>query len=272
MIMKILSKILLAAVTVSTAVSCNAYKQLGYIQDMETDVAYSMPQQPDPVISKGDRLNISVNCTNPELAAPFNVSNGIYNPTGQAGGVRVVADNSNSSLSGFEVNRDGNIIYPILGSLHVEGLTLKQLSEYIENEITARKLIKEPIVRVSFDNFKIIVLGEAGKGVYSIPEGKIDIFGALALADDLTDDAVHNDVWVVRTREGSRQLYRIDLTTKDCYYSPAFFLQQNDMVYARPHNAKVLKSEQARWSMAATLVSAAVMLTNIVVLIRNFSN
>lgn len=269
--MKIVSKLFLAAVAVSAVVSCNAYKRLGYLQDMEADVSYSMPQQPDPIISKGDRLNITVNCTNPELAEPFNVSNGFYNPGGQTGGVRVVTDNSNSSVSGFEVNRDGNIIYPILGSLHVEGMTLKQLSEYIENEIAARKLIKEPMVRVSFDNFKIIVLGEAGKGVYSIPEGKIDIFGALALADDLTDDAVHDDVWVVRTREGVRQLYRIDLTTKDCYYSPAFFLQQNDMVYAKPHQTKALKSEQTRWSMAATLLSAVGMCLNIFVVFRYYS-
>lgn len=267
---EILKSILVLAALVSL-VSCGAYKRLGYIQDMETDLAYSMPQQPDAVISKGDILNIAVTCTNPELAAPFNVTNGVYNPGGQGDGVVVSTGNSNTKMSGFEVDKDGNIIYPILGKLYVEGMTLNELSDVIEREIVDRKLIKEPIVHTSFANFKITVLGESKSGVYNVPDGKIDIFGALAMSGDLTDDAVHNDVWIVRTREGSRQLYRIDLTSKDCYYSPAFFLQQNDMVYAKPRPGKMDATQSAFWTKLGTVVTTVVTSINIYYLVNNIT-
>ena len=251
--------------------SCGAYKRLGYIQDMESDLDYSMPAQPDAIISKGDRLNIVVNCSTPELAAPFNVLNGVYNPSKSTEEGVKVGDASDYQLSGFEVDKQGNINYPILGVIRAEGLTLKELKGVIENQIMERKLIKEPIARVSFANFKITILGEAGKGIYNIPEGKIDIFGALALSRDLTDDAVRNDIWVVRTREGVRRLYRIDLTTKDCYYSPAFFLQQNDMIYAKPQNHKFDKTVENSLTLASSIISALATAVNIFFWTNNYA-
>lgn len=244
-------------------VSCGSYKRLGYLQDMEADVEYSMPRQPEARISIGDRLNIVVSCATPELAEPFNVTSGVYK------GVNVADDVSSSNLSGFEVNADGNIIYPILGIIHVEGMTLTELKAYIENKIVEKGYINEPIVRAEFTNFKITILGEGGVGTYDIPEGKIDIFGALALSEDLTEDAVRNEVWVVRTTEGKRRLYHIDLTTKDCYYSPAFFLQQNDMVYVKPRKYKRDATANNGWQVTNTIISAVGASVSILLVIVN---
>lgn len=244
--------------------SCSAYKRLGYLQDMEPGIEYSMPVQPEAVITKGDRLNIFVTCSNPELAAPFNVLNGVYDQEEVPGsGVRVSKEDA-SDLGGFEVNEKGNIEYPILGELHVEGLNLKELKDMISGRIIDGKFIKEPLVRANFANFKIIVLGEDNKeNVYDVPDGKMNIFEALAKSGDLTEDAVRDEVWVIRTREGNRQLYTINLKTKDCYYSPAFYLQQNDMIYVKPRNQKFDRQVSNRLSVVSTVLSSVAIAFNI---------
>ena len=253
--MRNIIKITLFAALALSLSSCGAYKRLGYLQDMEDGIDYSMPMQPEAIISKGDRLNIVVTCPQPELAEPFNVMNGVYSVSG-AKGVKVAEEASAGlDVSGFEVNEEGNIVYPVLGAVKVANLTLKQVQDRIEGQLKERGLIKEPMVRATFSNYKIIVLGEAGKGVYNIPEGKLDIFEALAMSGDLTEDAVRDEVWVVRTRDNTRRLYKINLQSKDCYYSPAFYLQQNDMVYAKPQNRKFDTTTSNRWQVFNTAMS-----------------
>ena len=255
--MKRIARIALFSALLVSLVSCGAYKRLGYLQDMEEGIEYSVPTQPEPIISKGDRLNIIVTCPNPEVAAPFNVMNGIYASNESVGsGVTVAEEAAASDLSGFEVNDEGKIIYPVLGALPVDGLTLKQVQDTIETKLISSGLIREPKVLATFSNFKIIILGESNKNsVLSVPEGKIDIFEALAQTSDLTEDAVRNEVWVIRTRENTRKLYKINLKSKDCYYSPAFYLQQNDMVYVKPENRKFDKTTQNRWTVFNTTIS-----------------
>lgn len=266
--MKKIGLFLLAVAILMVFDSC-AYKRLGYLQDMEADIAYSMPQQPEAKIAKGDRIKIIVNCATPELADPFNVMNGTFNPgVSAAGAASTVTEDE--SLIGFEVNKDGDIIYPILGTLHVEGLTLKQLKQLIETSIKEKKYIYEPVVTCCFTNFKITILGESGSNIYTIPEGAINIFDALAKAKDLTEDAERGEVWVVRSREGVRKLYKINLKSKDCYYSPAFFLQQNDMIYAKPRATKHDAATKNGWTVASTVLSAIGVSTSLVVLVMNY--
>ncbi|MCQ2168565.1 MAG: polysaccharide biosynthesis/export family protein [Bacteroidales bacterium] len=262
--MKKIIRITFVCMAVYVLNSCNTYKRLGYLQDMEPGIEYSMPSQPEAVITKGDRLNIYVTCSSPELAAPFNVLNGVYEQGEVPGsGVRVSKEDA-SDMGGFEVDDNGNIEYPILGTLHVEGLTLKELKEQISNRIMEGKFIKEPIVRASFANFRIIVLGEDNKeNVYDVPDGKMNIFEALAKSGDLTEDAVRDEVWVIRTREGNRQLYTINLKTKDCYYSPAFYLQQNDMIYVKPMNQKFDSKVNNNWTVTSSIISSVAVAVNL---------
>lgn len=237
-----LSTLVLIGAVLLTA-SCGTYKRLGYLQDMETDINYSMPLQPEAKIAKGDRIKIVVACTTPDLATPFNILNGV-SPVDPTTGSKAAAlasagaSDSESSLEGFEVDSNGDINYPVLGKIHAEGLTLDQLKDYISEQIIEKRYIKDPVVVAAFTNFKFTVLGEAGTGVYSSPDGKVNMFDVLAMSGDLKESAVRNDIWVVRTVDGKRQLYTINLQTKDCYYSPVFFIQQNDMIYVKPKDTK----------------------------------
>lgn len=240
--------------------SCGTYKRLGYLQDMEEGITYSMPIQPDAHIAKGDKLSIVVACSTPALAVPFNILSGVspIDPVASTGG------NSGSSASesskgpevseGYEVDKNGDMDFPVLGRMHVEGMTLAELKEKIETQIIQRRYIKDPVVAIRFTNFKFTIIGEGGVGVYTTTDGKVNIFDALAMSGDLTEDAVRNDVWIVRTVDGKRRLWTIDLQTKDCYYSPAFFIQQNDMIYVKPKDNKFDTVVNNRWTVINSII------------------
>lgn len=240
--------------------SCGTYKRLGYLQDMEEGITYSMPIQPDAHIAKGDKLSIVVACSTPALAVPFNILSGVspIDPVASTGG------NSGSSGSestkgpevseGYEVDKNGDMDFPVLGRMHVEGMTLAELKEKIETQIIQRRYIKDPVVAIRFTNFRFTIIGEGGTGVYSSTDGKVNIFDALAMSGDLSEDAVRNDVWIVRTVDGKRRLWTIDLKTKDCYYSPAFFIQQNDMIYVKPKDSKFDTAVSNRWTVINSVI------------------
>lgn len=233
-----IKEIVVLALTASLLCSCGTYKRLGYLQDTQIEASYSVPDRPQAKIAKDDELAIVVSCASPVLAAPFNVVSGVYS---------LNADTREESLDiaptnapKYPVSESGDIVFPVLGTLHVEGLTLKQVKDLIEGELIRRSYIKEPVVTVEFANFQITVLGEVNSvGIVNISNGSVNIFELLAMSGDLTMDAKRDDIWVIRTTPGRRQTYSINLKSKDCYYSPVFYLQQNDMVYVPPKDNKM---------------------------------
>ena len=225
------------ALCVALACSCGSYKRLAYLQDMQVDYEYTVAPKPDARIQVGDKVKIMVSCSSPELAAPFNVVTGIvtYDPNQKL----VMGESVSLEEKGYTVDREGNIIFPVIGKMHIEGLTLDELKMLVEGQIKGRNFIKDPMVFTEFLNFKVIVLGEGGVGQYNIPTGGVNIFELLAMSRDLTGDAIRNDVRVIRTENGTRKAYSINLKSVDCYNSPVFHLQQNDMVYAMPKDTKL---------------------------------
>lgn len=242
------------------ASSCGTYKRLAYLQDMEPGIAYSMPQQPEARIAKGDKIAIIVACSTPDLAIPFNILSGVapIDPVTGASSATVgtssIGMQTTEMPAGYEVDANGDINFPVLGRIHAEGLTLSELKGFIEEQIIAKRFIKDPVVVATFTNFKFTILGEGGKGVYSSSDGKVNMFDAMAMSGDLKEDAVRTDIWVIRTVNGKRQLYTIDLKTKDCYYSPAFFIQQNDMIYIKPKDTKFDITVNNRWTVLNSLI------------------
>lgn len=217
--------------------SCGAYKRQAYLQDMIPGVTYDADVAPDARIAKGDKLNILVTASEPILAKPFNLVTG-ESEFGTVSGKEGISSESQTDRS-YTVDRKGNINFPVLGRIYVEGMTLEDLTNTIEGQIINTGMIKEPIVLAEFGNFQITMLGEInGVGNYNIPDGSINIFEALALAGDITDDGQKDQVWVIRTVGDARKVYSLNLKSKDVYSSPAFYLQQNDMLYVKPKNTK----------------------------------
>lgn len=228
--------IAVAFVTINVAISsCGAYQRVAYLQDLDTAVTYNAKATPDQKILRGDRISITVSSSQAALSAPFNPGARLLDEND----IPVAGVSSASGNDGYLVDANGNINFPVLGQLHVEGLSLNELSKFIEDMIISQNYIKEPIVKAEFVNFNVIVLGETGAGIYSIPTGNMNIFELLAKAGDLNDMADRENIRVIRTTGDKRNVYVLNVKSKDIYDSPAYYLQQNDIVYVPPLDNKV---------------------------------
>lgn len=249
------NRILICLMVVGAALlsSCSSSKKFVYLQDMKPETEYSFLARHETTVHKDDRLGIVVNCKQPELAIPFNIQSGTVRvaSTGE-----VTSSNDTGSGKGYRVDSDGNIEFPILGLLHVEGLTIKQVADLIKSGIVDGNYIKEPLVTVDFLNFKYTVLGAvAGNGTFTVEDDKITLLEAIAKAGDLAVNARVDNVAVIRETQNGREVYLHDLRSKDIFDSPCYYLQQNDIIYVEPAYLKKDKGDKA-WQYVATMFSA----------------
>ena len=241
--------------------ACSAPKEVLYLQDISLIKEEAIDKSYEVIIHKDDLLAIIVNSKDPELALPFNMPLVSY----QIGGQNV----SQQRLVGYLVNQDGNIDFPILGEIHVEGLTRMQVTELIKKRLIEEELIKDPIVTVQFLNFKVSVIGEVGRpGTFDISGDRITLLEALSMAGDLTIYGRRDRVAVIREKDGKRSILYHDLRSSDIFQSPCYYLQQNDIIYVTPNKAKARNSDigtsTSLWfSATSILVSIASLLFNI---------
>ena len=245
---------ILAVAALLSLASCGSYKKLTYLQDMEVLTTYDVKEQPNVLIGVNDKLRIVVTCQEPTLAAPFNLSTGVFSVNPETG--ESVTKLSSEAESGYVVDKNGYIDFPVIGLVKAEGLTLEGLREDLIDKIIETKYIKDPIVLVEFMNFQFTVLGEANPGNYNVPNGHINLLEALALAGDLKPSAKRDDVLVIRTENGQRMVYSVDMRSKDLFESPAFNIQQNDIIYVKPLKSVKDADATKRSSVITTVISA----------------
>ena len=212
---------------------CTTPRTLGYLLDMEYNHDYPAKPAPELRAQVEDRLSIQVLSENAQLSAPFNsllTLTDIANQTAQ------------QPVLTYVVDREGNIDFPVLGKLHVEGRTLKEIESLIAGEIIARGYIKEPVVNASLDNFQVTVIGGSRSGILDIKDRSFNILQALARANTGVNEQVNiKEVTVIRTENGVRTAYSVNLQKKALFESPVFYLQQNDIIYYKP---KVFRMSQ----------------------------
>lgn len=249
--------------------SCATRKDLTYLRDMEELKEYPVYQKYEAVIHRDDRLSITVSCKNPELTLPFNIpgsSNYSVGPDGNISTNMLTSGNDNASR-GYLVDVNGEIDFPVLGKLKVEGRTRGQVTEMIKQRLIDEDLIKDPIVMVNFLNFKITVLGEVGgPGTYDITGDRITLLEAIAKAGDITDEGRVDRVAVIREYGNKRRIMFHDLRSKDVFNSPCYYLQQNDIVYVEPSAIKTRDNAQRAISTFSMIISFITTVTSLVVL------
>ena len=171
-------------------------------------------------------------------------------------------------MLGYLVDTNGDIDFPILGKLHVAGLTRLQLTDMIKQRLIDEDLIKDPIVTVQFLNYKVSVMGEVNRpGSFNISGDRITLLEALSMAGDLTIYGRRDRVAVIREKDGKRTILMHDLRSSDIFNSPCYYLQQNDIVYVEPNKAKAGQSEINQNKSVGVWLSAASILVSIVSLI-----
>lgn len=251
--------ILMCMVVVCTA--CTSTKKVVYLQDAVPLKQQEIEQKYEVIIHNDDLLSVSVNSRDPELVMPFNMPQVSY----QLGKTTV---GGQQQMLGYLVDINGDIDFPILGTLHVEGLTRMQLTDLIKQKLIKGDLVKDPIVTVQFLNFKVSVIGEvASPGSFSISGDRITLLEALGMAGDLTIYGKRDRVAVIRENDGKRTILFHDLRSVDVFNSPCYYLQQNDIVYVEPNRSKAVQSSINQNNSIGVWLSVASLLTTIGVLI-----
>lgn len=220
--------IVLYALLAAVLCSCGTSRSSSFLADMRGDSAFTAVEASEIRLQPFDKISIIVSCRDAKLSALFNL------PVVSQG----VAGADTTAVQGFSqytIDRDGNIDFPVLGTLHVAGLTRAELCRDIKRRLAEGRLLDDCVVTVEFCNLALSVLGEVrSPGRYPIKRDCITIFDALGLAGDLTRKADRRHVMVVR-RDGRRQVsHVVDLTSAaSVYASPAYYLRQNDVVYVK---------------------------------------
>ena len=246
-------------------VSCTSYKNVPYLQNPEVVNSYmdSLPMYDAKIMPK-DLLTITVNTSDPEAAAPFNLV--VQSPINVA---RTSNLTQQPSLQQYLVNNDGFIDFPVLGRLQVGGLT-KNEAENLIREKLGDYLRETPIVTVRMSNYKIAVLGEVARpGMFTVNNEKVNIFEALAMAGDLTVWGLRDNVKLIREdATGKREIINLNLNNAEIVTCPYYYLQQNDILYVSPNKTKAKNSDIGQstslwFSATSILVSIASLLTTI---------
>lgn len=245
--------LLLGIVGVLLIVSCKPQKNFLYLQDMQEGVGYDFVRH-EAVIHCDDKLSITVNCKQPELAIPFNLQNAsVKISTGGGVSANTIAESENE-VHGYRVDKDGCIEFPVLGKIYLEGRTVSEARDYIKNRIIESKYITDPIVTLEFLNFRYTVIGAAGAGSYSSGGDQITMIEAIARAGDLNGNARADHIAVIREIGNERQIFHCDLRTKDIFDSPCYYLQQNDIIYIEP-KSKRTSAADVTWRVISTGMS-----------------
>ena len=261
-------KILSLTLMVLAAVSCSTPKEISYFQDLQPGVTELAITDPVEIkVRPKDKLSILVNAQDPKLTNMFNlpiVSQQIgQESTGSSGTSR--------GVSGYTVDSFGDINFPVLGKIRVEGMTREQIADYLTKQLKEQELIKDPVVTVEFMNLGVSVLGEVNKpGRISINRDNMTILDALSEAGDLTIFGKREKVLVLRQEDGKQRVYGVNLCSADhIYTSPVYYLQQNDVVYVIPNNTKSRQSTVNGNTVRSTSfwISLASLITSMAVLI-----
>ncbi len=271
--MKKLTHLLFAAVLLAGLASCSpkTWKNINYLQDVHENTSMEMPMNEGIIIQPQDQLSIIVTSRDPSLAASFNLAISSY-----YAGSEIGSASGSQRITGYTVDNAGNVVFPTLGSIHVAGLTRWQLQELIAKKLYDSGMLLDAIVTVEFMNFKISILGDVSSpGTYTLAGDKITIFQALSLARDLTIYGKRDDVMVIREQNGNRQIYMLDLRNSDVFNSPAYYLQQNDIVYVTPNRVRAGQSTiNENYFRSASfwisLASSAMTITNLVITILRY--
>lgn len=213
--------------------ACSTPKNIDYFQDVNTGTLITTTNVNDIRIKPEDKLSIVVSTQDPALSSLFNLTNSQMNPTG----VPSYAQGGNEA-SYYTVSPYGDINFPVLGSLHISGMTRSELSRFIEQRLIDDELVQQPIVTVEFVNTGISIIGEVkNPGLYAFNKDHMTIVDAIAMAGDLTMNGKRDDILVMRkSGEGRQEGYRVDLTDmRSLAASPVYYLQQDDIIYVEPN-------------------------------------
>ena len=263
----------LMTLIVMAITSCRTPDKIAYFQDLEPGVSQQkVITSLEIKVRPEDKISILVNSRDPQLTDLFNlpfVSRQLGSSLTGSG-----SSTTNQGVSGYTVDAEGNIDFPVLGKICVAEKSRAEIAAYIKDELVSKNLVKDPVVTVEFMNLCISVLGEVNNpGRYSIDRDKLTLLDAISMAGDLTIYGNRETVRVLRDSKGGvQQAYTVNLcSAEETYNSPVYYLRQNDVIYVEPNNVRArqstvngnnIRSTSFWFSLASLLMSLAILIFN----------
>ncbi len=239
--------------------ACTDTKKLIYFQgnttNSQSNSSYSL------VLQTGDILSITVMGLDETSTKPFNMpTNNINQNIG--GYVQ-----GSQSPPGYLIDKEGNITFPVIGKIKLGGLERSDAIDILKEQL--KPYLVNPTILIRILNFKVTVLGEVrNPGTFTIPNERITLPEALGIAGDLQITGIRKNIMIIREIEGKRTEYRVDLTSKELFNSPVYFLQQNDVVYVQPNRAKINSSVVNTSNVSLIISTISILITLAALLTR----
>jgi polysaccharide export outer membrane protein len=206
---------------ISMLYSCSPTKKTSYFQDIPRDTTLTNLVSSDfeTKIQKGDLLGITVASLSPENTLIYNAP-----------------PNAQGAVTGYMVDETGDIPFIKLGTIHVEGMTRKELKVKLEKDL--EPFLSQTVVSVGFLNRHVTMMGAIASQIIPMPNDHMTLLDALAVSGDIGDKGRTDNILVIREEGNSKVFKRLSLADKSIFYSPYFYLQPNDIVYVEPVKKK----------------------------------
>lgn len=247
--------------------SCGSRQNIVYFSDLDSSKVKQIAaaEFKEPVIQNDDILNITVQTLDISSTSTLNQTSGSSSGGGGSTGGSASSPSAakgGTDISGFLVDRNGNVEIPILGVIKLAGLTTTTAKDSIRAK--AAKYYKDPTVQVRFANYKVTVLGEVARPAsYTLPNEKVSVIDVLALAGDLTVYGKRDNVLLMRENGDKKDIVELNLNSSSLMSSPYFYLRQNDVLYVKPVKSKTAVTNTGRNQLLAIAVSLATLLVTI---------
>ena len=260
------------ALALAALASCATPANVAYFQDVSNDATLSHAQLQPIRLKPADQISIVVSSRDPQVTAMFNLPY-YSNRIGQSTSLNAMTDGAMSGsqgISGYTIDSEGYIDFPVLGRIHIADRTREQAAAHIKELLIESRQIKDPVVTVEFMNLSVAVLGEVTRpGRFRIDRDGFTILDALSLAGDLTINAQRENVTLIRHEGAGEHTYTVNLTdAASLYSSPAYYLQQGDLIYVTPNDKRIREStingnnvrSTSFWFSAASLATSVILL------------
>lgn len=235
--------------------SCTTKKEIIYFQNAKNFETIVDTETFKAKLKIGDIISVYVSTIDPTVTRPYNL---------------VIQSGNSGQLIDYLIDVEGNIDYPVLGKVKLVGLTVEEAKELFKKKFSEGQLLKDPVIMIRVLNFRVTIAGEvASPGVYSVSGERISILEALGMAGDLTIKGRRDNVLVVRDFNGTKTYTRVDLTNKEVFNSPVYYLTQNDYIYVEPNNSSI--SSASGDSRVSTIISITsfILTTALIFVTRN---
>lgn len=238
------SSLLLALMAVLMMSSCVSTKKIVYFQDPDQvfQDGQKIMQQYEMRLKPADQILIKVTCSEPALLSIF-AQDITMGTAGNTSSQNITSTGSMTNAYGYTVSNEGFVVLPAVGRVSVAGLTSDEAARRIEESIIAANLIKDPEVTVRLLNARVAVLGAVkNPQVVNLTSERNTILDVLSRCGDIADTGLRKKITLYREENGERRKYYIDLTNTDIFQSPAYYVQQNDLIYVEPNKSQTVKS------------------------------